>query len=165
VRPREDVVHAKGKGELKTFLLEIGASSDPGSYAASSATDSSVNGEGTNRDVDRRPQNKTTNIEKYGRLIEWNVDILAKLLKQVVTRRVVASGSTETDKIVASMSLVRDDGRPVLDDVQESIQFLPSEATVANATLPPLDNAVFAQLRCFVTSICAMYRDDNPCKL
>jgi 3'5'-cyclic nucleotide phosphodiesterase len=101
VQQREDKVTAKGKGELTTFWLVGGH----GPSSVSSATSSHHTGQGQPAgnvrlaDVARAPlpkilrkkkQEKAVVSEaasKTARLVDWNVDILQRLLKQIEARR------------------------------------------------------------------------------
>ena len=84
--PRDDVVVAKGKGEMRTYWLTMGAS-DSGTVVSGSDT-------GSNRDRDdisvtsvSDEQEKAKVVQatasKTTRLVEWNCEVLVRLLKQV----------------------------------------------------------------------------------
>lgn len=97
--PREEKVYAKGKGELQTHYLKL----NPGSRVSTSDTlslASSYTGkEGEDDDASNSRFRLAAALasaedvkEKNSRLVTWNVDILGKLLKQVVARRATTSG-------------------------------------------------------------------------
>ena len=79
ISARESDVFVKGKGDLKTFWLNAKGAS-PGSMVGSqisSADRSSTAGDAYYE----------LSSDKTARLIEWNVDILQRILKQIVARR------------------------------------------------------------------------------
>jgi hypothetical protein len=84
ITPRQDTVVAKGKGELRTYWLTIG-SSDAGTVVSGSDT-------GSNREMDdmsiasvsqEKVKVSQAVVSKTTRLIEWNCEVLIRLLKQV----------------------------------------------------------------------------------
>ena len=101
VEPREDKVSAKGKGELTTYWL-----GGTGTHSQSSAASSNVGHHGVvHGDSAMKPLPKIPRKKKEGkvkeeklkeneekskkaRLVDWNVDILQRLLKQIQARRV-----------------------------------------------------------------------------
>ena len=105
VTEREDKVHAKGKGELQTYWLQIKAGSSNGDApSVGSGLDASsiVKEEDVNEAVPQPEQrgasvSRLNNLQaltdkmamaaKSKRLVDWNTDILAKLLKQIMVRR------------------------------------------------------------------------------
>jgi hypothetical protein len=78
--PREDKIVAKGKGELETFwlLLRCDDSYRNGSVSGNSSSDN------VERDFLASVASGAFN-SKATRLIEWNVDVLIRLLKQIVS--------------------------------------------------------------------------------
>lgn len=67
--PRDELVHAKGKGELKTYWLEL--SRDGGHFDLSSH-----HGGSQQEDEEETGSEKNAFDGKTLRLIEWNVDVL-----------------------------------------------------------------------------------------
>lgn len=96
--------------------------------------------------------------QKYNRLVEWNVDLLTKLLRQIAGRRVA---STE-NRSVKVLSLLPEPGCKLIDEVKEVVS-LRRNSTVEKSALKELDPEAVEQLRYFVSSVCAMYRK-NPCE-
>ena len=79
IEPREDKVHAKGKGEIQTYFLKGSGSGESRSVTSFGTDNSFSTAEGD--------QFASESEEKHRRLIEWNVDILYRLLKQCVASR------------------------------------------------------------------------------
>ena len=157
---REDVVNPKGKGEMQTYWLEISARND------SSVVDTSSNGGSSERleELDERitPTSRVFD-SKTTRLIEWNVDVLLRLLKQIVASRHSCTRDADARKPNESFFLHKKKGELTLDEVAEIItlpafqeaNFMQAEDTVE---LPSL---VVQQLHDYVCNIAAIYRD-NP---
>ena len=157
-KPREDVITAKGKGELKTYWLDI---KDDGSVPVSTADNSGS---------DTVPAVNTTD-SKTTRLIDWQVDVLSRFLKQIVARRNVGKQSRST----LSMDLKPDNnnnlewnpqpGKICLDEVQEIIWLPEFDADAARNQDDPLmielDDAVILQLRAFISAIANLYRNNS----
>jgi hypothetical protein len=124
--------HAKGKGEMKTHLLEIPSRSSP------SVTSSSHPGASLGGSVQGNQPSANTS-----RLVLWNVEILARLLKELAVRRKALH--IEQEEIDGSLDNL-ESGNMILDEVKEII------------TLPRFDKTVMKQLRDFVGVISSLYR-------
>jgi len=101
LKMRKDKVHAKGKGEMQTYWLTLGGSKSE-SVASSGADEVSdiqpsheaVDAEHAALTASKRTKSvvEKISVEKTERLIEWNVDVLHRLLKQIVARRRAEKG-------------------------------------------------------------------------
>lgn len=82
---REDKVNARGLGELETYWLNVKRerAGSVASHTPSNSTDSNKN---TAREKIKAVPSTSVN-EKKCRLIDWNVEILLRLMKQVVAQR------------------------------------------------------------------------------
>ena len=100
--------------------------------------------------------------EKSKRLIEWHLDLLSRLLKQIAARRV---GSLPEEKALVQSIVWKGSGRLVVDEVVNFISFPKFDPHVAsiqsNFESVDLGPLVMAQLRDFLFKISSMYRD-NP---
>jgi len=187
VTPRKDKIMAKGKGELETFFLDMkkqssGSQTSKKSGTSATSSDGSIhldlpqlnslcNKAGTAMPLDANvpPQLK--------RRIEWNADILLRMLKQIVARRNAermhtANGSTrsfksmsgqdESEEYSASMAA----HTTVLEEVKEIITLPAFNAQAArveeDASKVEIDPVVVKQLRDYVTVIASLYHHDNP---
>jgi class 3 adenylate cyclase len=169
VQEREDRVVAKGKGELQTYWLDTrGRGSATGStYSMSSGSE----GGGPEEVADRRgslvgtdyPQQGALD-EKTSRLIDWNVELLLRPLREVVARRqaLYCKSNSQTTKDHALSAEV---GATVLDEVKESITLPQFDADAARHESHPEDivlgKAVESELRDYVATVAMMYRE-NP---
>jgi hypothetical protein len=173
IRKREDKIVAKGKGELVTYWLEVNSNSSgcQSSRSSESGTVSSQrDGEedshhqdtGTVSPAANCRQSSKLNFEKTERLIDWNSDVLCRLLQQIMVCR--GCSSPLMKKI--------DDGdfdcnagvlayKNPFDEVKEIIALPPlnkfkNSRTVADIQVPKL---VEEQLRNYVSRIAAMYNN------
>ena len=94
-------------------------------------------------------------------MIDWNVEILSTLLKQIVASR---EGNAGTEALTAKQVAERYQGKKYLEEVTEIIPLFTNspdkdycETTPETIQLPP---EVTKQLREYVTMIACMYRDN-----
>ena len=176
VTERSDKVEAKGKGTMQTFWLQ------PKSVClAATASSSDVTSEAQSEDMNRQSSenareaavgsaasNETTNgiSEKQKRLVTWNVDILSRILRNIVAHRHNTEAENDSRGVLRSLEQAyQTKSEPVFDEIVEIIQ-LPeykqlsvSEEMDANSV--ELDSLVLNQLEEYVMTIAAMYHD-NP---
>jgi class 3 adenylate cyclase len=164
ITAREEKVVAKGKGELQTYWLTVESSRGQSETASESRSSEECHDEGK--------QNATSEVEcqgeyptvssKTARLIEWNADVLLRLLKQV------EAGRVKSDSRVPQTQLTADDVRSrdstVLDEVKEIIQlpiFNINAALNQNTDSINLSQDAEEQLHDYVSAVASMYRE-NP---
>ncbi|GKZ00220.1 hypothetical protein MPSEU_000974900 [Mayamaea pseudoterrestris] len=173
---RKDVVHAKGKGALKTFWLKINKASN---YATSN-TDSGTSSGGSVGAADTEQEDTSVNevsvkevfiapqpvSEKYARLIDWNTEILFRILKQVVARRDASKQmpTSEAQLRQLEMDTLRST-RIVLDEQVDVIMLPKYDSEVAARQVNP-DDIVISEdihdlLREYMQDVATSYRD-NP---
>ena len=156
---REDKVIAKGKGELQTYWLAV---------TLRPTTETSSSNEEQSAKVieeDLEAKEAVAKRQRITRLIEWNVETLVCLLKQIVARRNSQSSAT-----VSSGSSLVDETKKVtqgsfLDEVKEIIMLPEFDSKAARrqedwekVTLP---HKVIDQLFNYVSCVANLYRD-NP---
>jgi class 3 adenylate cyclase len=178
VQKREEKVVAKGKGELQTYWLEIrggltGGLTRTGScYTGSEGSDHETQQGRVTGSVIGAPSGdqevESTDCPKQGlldektlRLIDWNVDNLLRILRQVVARRQALCEKPETTS--HHLSVVP--GATVLDEVTETIMLPRFDAKATKRTSNPeeisLGSVVQNELHNYVTTVAMMYRE-NP---
>ena len=160
---RSDTVYAKGKGALKTYwLVEERKSSE----TASSQGDTHPSY------LTQTPIRTTPNLisddngldsmgAKTERLITWNVDVLLRLLKAVVARR-VARGEGNARVSPEVEGTIGINSGSVLSEVKEIIS-LPKFDPIAETKEPDpekinINASVKDELHKFISSIASMYR-------
>jgi hypothetical protein len=77
IKPREDLVHAKGKGALKTFWLQIGSKK---ALSTTSSQEENTTSEET-RSTEEKEQGSSI---KNRRLVDWIVELLLTHVKTMV---------------------------------------------------------------------------------
>lgn len=103
--------------------------------------------------------------EKTNRLINWNVEVLRRLLKLIVARRNSENIAGTIQKAIHNrkMSLTNQSCGTVLDEVKEVIVFPDFHSKVKELDIDSIElgEAVDTQIYEYVVSIAAMYRE-NP---
>lgn len=169
VKPRQDIIVAKGKGEMQTYWLL------PQRLSNSAELDKSVvtsNGEASEQfeTIDAEPEESheggpsdmdDDNADKIQRLVDYTSEILLQILKRIVAKRVNRGNISPT--MEAKLSVLEDEiGKTgiCLDEVEEIIE-LPGFDEKAYIQGAELGADVVAQLFSFVKMVASMYRD-NP---
>jgi hypothetical protein len=91
IRPREEIVSAKGKGSLQTYWLEINRSAGNNAISRSTSVkesltsggDISDSSSGDNKEVVMSSMTQVTT--KQHRLIDWMSEVLLEYVKQIVS--------------------------------------------------------------------------------
>jgi hypothetical protein len=97
------------------------------------------------------------------RLIDWQADVLHRLLKQIVAKRIHEGRKVKSN---GDINFNTNEGETVLDEVKEIITLPQSKSAHVTYDINSifLDPKVTKQLTDYVTVVASMYRD-NPCKL
>ena len=165
VVPREGTVVAKGKGEMNTFWLAYHAprttSSPPQvtNGAASVVSDlhsrMSTRDQAANVKFGVQVEDFMAPEERRKRLVEYNKEILLRLLKHVVAAR----RAKHPDGISQEEELVFDQFDHPAEEVAEVIE-IPYEENVKEAS-DEVSSTVEEQLELYISDIAGMYRN-NP---
>mmetsp|Transcript_14767 Transcript_14767/g.26491 ORF Transcript_14767/g.26491 Transcript_14767/m.26491 type:complete len:1228 (+) Transcript_14767:159-3842(+) len=169
IRPREEVVSAKGKGKLQTYWLEISsARANQGISGKASVEESSMYGhEGSDSSDNKgkiqpfRSPEITSN--KNNRLIDWMSEVLLDYVKQIVAKNKVAGLAEKIENISYKSS---PDGI-CLDEVVECFNLYKidesEKAKMREEYLTlQLDPKVVNQVRLYVRGISVLYDSNNP---
>ena len=166
--PRKDTVTAKGKGELHTYWLVTTA---PGRSVRGGLRDncSAHNTEDSMTDLEDIDCLRLNSAQdKTSRLIEWNVEKLVKILKQIVAHRESISlnrGSNHRKSSGLDVSAFNTCKGTPFEAVKEIISLPAYNSHIANNQKNPEDviisEEVVDQLRDYVTRIASMYQN-NP---
>jgi hypothetical protein len=101
--------------------------------------------------------------DRASRLVEWNVEVLLRLLKQVVARRYYVQNEEPDRKPDADeSSIARDTSKRVIDEVKEVVELPVVRYIDVDSDSIELDSCVVEQLYDYVFSIASIYRDTNP---
>ena len=188
VKRREQEVEAKGKGKLQTFWLLLkeelhsscGSSTGELSGRDTAGFDeelqqnnriSMVNATPVPLEIASRSflmANCADDVElpiKIERLVKWNVDVLVRLLKQIVSKR-NATGRPQNNEL----ALTQAEGEirkkfMVLDEVVDIIPLPGFDLQIYKRQEDPnsieLPSEVVEQMRLYVTMIAVMYRENS----
>jgi class 3 adenylate cyclase len=161
VKPRKGLTSAKGKGMIQTYWLTIPNGRSPKSKNHPSA-DPTTESELPDTEEQHR-LDSYNKAERTERLIDWNVNVLQRLIKKIVAMRDIKKSKWSSKREDDLRTELRKEGSTVLDEVQEVI---PLSATNAKEyKLDPesveVDPVALVQLRDYVMHISKMYRD-NP---
>ena len=144
---REDIVHAKGKGEMETFWLNA-READARSALSSDMSETMESVSDVDTDVGRIT---ILTSEKTSSLVKYNVKVLTRLLEQILANR------KWMDK-VGSKKLPPDNNlqKSPLDEVVEVI-CLPQQSMQPSGKKPKVPPAIKKELSSFVRDIAALY--------
>jgi 3'5'-cyclic nucleotide phosphodiesterase/Adenylate and Guanylate cyclase catalytic domain len=164
---REDKIHAKGKGELQTYWLEIrrdnnasGTLSDNESESSDYSDEFTEEASSVEEDID----GEIVLDEKSQRLVDWTVDQLSRLLKQILARRKLLG--IEADPEVAHRQVLDfSQGGTVIDEVRDIVRLVPFNPKAANlegmVDSVTLSAEVVSQLRDFVATIATLHNSNQ----
>ena len=100
---------------------------------------------------------------RLNRLVDWNCELLAQLLKQIMARRELL-GTTPDDPnelLHVAQQFGTKDNKQTREEVQEVISMPAFEATQDKAIMGNLSDEALRQLHLYVATIASMYRN-NP---
>lgn len=184
VSPREEIVKAKGKGEVQTFWIDPRGSGRNLNMAQESCVNFNLSRSfslGSAREFLKRDLvsskslvwgdsknfaglKSTVDRHKHQRLIDYNVAVLCRLLKQIVASRSHMRLSLFSGSAPDYRSLCA--GSNPINQVTEAIvmpRFDPKTAKLrADPESIELSSRVVSQVTKYVTTIACMYHDDNP---
>jgi class 3 adenylate cyclase len=158
ITKREDLVDAKGKGQMQTYWITPGVPSTCASSSVSSVTlKKHTEGlRGISQDSSQKNASKPKQVRQKERLINWNVDLLCKLLRQVV-----ASRENATQGFTCPVQTL---SNPVL-EVTAAVEMPElnacAVARIQNADAIKLPPIIVSQMHDLVTTLASMY-EDNP---
>ena len=168
VVPREDVVVAKGKGELRTFWLlpRDDVTTAPSKTCSETGTEREQEAETESQAPIAEVVHAQVKNDKIQRMIDWNCDILLQLLRLIVAKRQASRRTSmsntagDQNEIERLERTIGQEGLPV-EEIVEVIE-LPSFDSAAYERDPrfvEIGEGVESQLHSFVTVVASMYRD------
>ena len=168
IKPRADMVNAKGKGLMQTYFLEMAKKSTQSSNGDDSVVDSTDFSDGMRELTETAGYSQDFGVplaitSKNSRLVEWMAEVLMGLIKEIAVRR---SNAKRLKPRSNSDLLLKPEDCHVIDEVKEIIS-LPSNINndAKNDTFNPIvdvDPEVGEQLRHYLARVAAMY-PENPC--
>jgi hypothetical protein len=166
IKPRTDMVNAKGKGLMQTYILHMNKNTAISSSGGSSNHDSTNPEDNFDQLTAVQDFKALYSISsKNARLVEWIAELLMTFIKEIAVRR----GRTKSWKrsSIDEAKLKTEIGSSVLGEVKEIVT-LPSITNSdgdndAFNTQVDVDPVVGEQLRHYLSQISLMY-PENPCK-
>jgi hypothetical protein len=155
LKPREELVVAKGKGELKTYWLDPTKKRRTKTHKdIRVAQEIAVNGKDSNAGPGEVPFD-----DKYARLIDWNVDVLLHHLARVISCRSRAPPRGSLVNHSSEVALLP----AAINDVAEVVALPPFDADASKFRRVRPDVSMLQQTRAdlheYVKRIALMYRD------
>lgn len=157
LQKRSDRVEAKGKGLLTTHWLNLTLTNN------SSSSDKSTSHPSDRIREDNLDGGESPAFDRRERLIDWNVEVLSSVLKQIIARRQGCQSNVDGRSTPSAFAYASGTTIP-LDEVKEIIalpDYHDESATVDEVSVV-IPQEVDRQLRKLVSCVCALYRD-NPC--
>jgi len=177
VIPRKDVVMAKGLGAMQTYWLRVHSESDgTGSRMTSTSCDSADREMKLARETQqglillKKVKSEETALgalpPKIQRMVEWNVDVLVKLLQTIVARRASSGTAKHMKKREArKLSVGNGDDCTVLDEVQDILALPQFDAKAFKNLVDPdtitIPDEIVKQLTDYIAKVAGLYRS-NP---
>ncbi|GAX15863.1 hypothetical protein FisN_2Lu430 [Fistulifera solaris] len=175
LRKREDVIRTKVKGDMQTYWLEVKAPSiaPTGSSASDGQSEESMSPteakkmeqEKAAKKEEKAKSKADMDEDKLRRLVDWNSDVLARLLRQIVAHRNAIKKLRGTVSSSTPAKLEIKSGGTVIDEVKEIIELPEYDPLAAQYQEDPqsidLGEAAQKQLRDYVMLVATFYRD-NP---
>ena len=168
---RDEAVVAKGKGEMQTYWLAVGEERRVSIGIGSSIETNSTNTDSIVDDLSVGAQERRAaeaeldrEADKMMRLVEWNVEVLSRLLKQIIARRNATKTSgvrgarPREEKFLVHATNPLDEAVDIIQLPKFDAEAARKQEDIKNIQLPP---EVIEQLFRLVTDIAKMY-NDNP---
>jgi len=158
--PRSDTITAKGKGELITFWLFDKQFNKRGSTCSSTVTSDSNGSIGSTIHSSSMHVKNLIN-DKRGRLLDWNVDLFAGLIRKIVARR-RAQNQTRKSTLKAKEKFIKIGQRKSSQKSKENVVKIGDEISISSSSTPGmvLDEVVeIIELPAFDPEIVALQED------
>jgi hypothetical protein len=171
---RDGKILVPGKGHIQTYWLDRYRQAIDGTAAANSDRDSNVDADHDLCLISRQSEE----ADRQQRLVEWNVQVLLRLLKQICARRNASSSSSRLPLSRRSKNLDTDSSRGFelsvhdestreysipIESIKEIIMLPEFDRNVAkrlqDADLVEIPDPIVQELTSFVSDIAALYNE------
>jgi class 3 adenylate cyclase len=157
MRKREELVQAKGKGEIQTYWIKTKVAS----AEKKEGSESSLESQRQNSDIWQGVEDhKSTRNGIRNTLIEWQVELLSRLLKQIVLHRESKKGKKIHEPLI-NLDVINTQPR---DQIAEKIVMPAFDSHATRKSLKAsveLPENVVTQLHDLVTTIALLYHDNH----
>lgn len=185
---RQDKVQTKGKGTIQTFWLRTSVKREADDDDSVTAIDAAEQEAAVIVEVrpmaavdETKPENPTVSAPlqsapkpsvtledaKLQRLVNWNVDVLGRLMRQIIARRLAKREIQSDDQPLLSSEesgTSFSTSRQVIEEVQEIISLPEFDAEAAKLQMETeevaLDEGIVTELKDFVGSIAGLYNSN-----
>jgi class 3 adenylate cyclase len=115
----------------------------------------------TVKEEEKKAERKEHKEDRH--LIEWNVDLCKRLLRQILAHRMAEGHDTQQGMLTLARTLK--EGSTVRDEITRIVQFPLFDKKASQLKVDPetveLSEAIQDQLRDYISFIASMYREDN----
>lgn len=154
VARRKEPVQAKGKGMVQTYWVEPkmtdSMASDEDDRSRSSESSSSM-------DSDREEQRPEG--DENSRLVDWSVDILSRLLRQVIANRDTKTTARRVSLKAPHYKFEIEEEGSILEEFSDAVDFVKPESKPVGPDAVQLPEHVSGQLRSFVKHVAGFYEN------
>jgi class 3 adenylate cyclase len=173
--PRDERIDVKGKGMSQTYWIEVARSTDNNNsstglsmefhHADPPKVNLLLHSQIKSQQPDSDPANES--LSQNQRLIDWHVEMISRLLRQIVAHRSkkYRREKTLTDFSISSRHSMTSHNTTPLSEVKEIIEMPKFDVRRASHLVDPesieLSSEVMSQLRDYVSTLSCMYRN-NP---
>ena len=171
---RQESVDVKGKGFVKTFWIDVDGKDDNSSGVLAVDEEKDEYNNGTSERLMLLQLKSATHgvgtlkgdkLSQNKRLIEWHVELLSKLLKQIIAHRSRRDRGAENLKVAGIDASCKREITTPLDELQEIIVMPKFDAKKAKKFVDPdsivLPSNITSQLQDYITTLSCMYHN-NP---
>eukprot|EP00980_Cylindrotheca_fusiformis_P017709 scaffold5563_cov94-Cylindrotheca_fusiformis.AAC.2 len=167
IMPRSTKIFVKGKGQMQTYWLRRKKAGKPKSRSDKITV---AETEETEEESDSMEDNllafsvsKDQGMTKIERLVEWNVEVLGKLLQQIIASR--DGDVNDIESLSDTERSIGRDGGTVLDEFTPIIPLKRFEVGDLRARRRPssidIGDKAKSQLRSYLSEIAGMYRENS----
>ena len=166
VTRRSDMVEAKGKGKLQTFWLKTGEISPSSTGSHEMRIDERAGSSSASQEMPSESMLEDGLSMKDLRLVDWNVEVLGRLLRQIEAQRRVSGKGSEPQATLKALQLQGKNYCSIFQEVKEIIDLPTFNADSGRDFADEskdlqLDDNVAAELYQFVSTIATMH-NHNP---
>lgn len=160
VTRRRDEVEIKGKGPCQTFWVEPKRTNSMGSDVEDEEEDATSINSSDKSDDDSSSESSSSGeedvkLDKNDRLVDWNVDILERLLRRVVAYH-DKQGRRNNQKVQNFKFETKE--CPFLEEFTDVIEFVEPESKISQEGVD-LPQEVLQQLRGFMKNVARLYQE------
>ena len=159
LRKRDELIEAKGKGEIQTYWVK-GKTASSARTGSSDASNSQYTDKMSNH-LDNSRKDRVRKERARQSRIDWQVELLSRLIKQIVALRKTKSKSKSKNQLFGDDEIHKLRPR---EEIAEHICMPPFDAEKAKKVLQggdDLPDSVISQLKDLMSTISKLYHDNS----